>query len=369
MLNADMIYEAADYLRLSKEDGDFSLSNDKLESDSISSQRAIIERFVAQNPNIKLVAEFCDDGYTGTNFDRPDFQRMMEAVKAGKINCVIVKDLSRFGRDYIDAGKYIEKIFPQLGVRFIAVNDNYDSLNHSTGDSLVLPVKNFLNDSYSRDISIKVRMIKLSPKQTRYVSIDSVNHVIEAATAVTANPLSILLAGETIRLVAEYLPKALANPEDLKARYCLSYASMIAGTAFDNGLLHFTHALEHPLSGIKPELAHGLGLSMILPAIIEECYPACSATLGTILRPLTPDLKGTPDEAHKAARGVETWPADMGVPQKLEDEGFTENDIPRLCELTRTTPSLGLLLSVAPVPATPERIEKIYRRSLKKMDA
>lgn len=111
MLNADMIYEAADYLRLSKEDGDFSLSNDKLESDSISSQRAIIERFVAQNPNIKLVAEFCDDGYTGTNFDRPDFQRMMEAVKAGKINCVIVKDLSRFGRDYIDAGKYIEKIF------------------------------------------------------------------------------------------------------------------------------------------------------------------------------------------------------------------------------------------------------------------
>ena len=124
MLNADMSYEAADYLRLSKEDGDFSLSNDKLESDSISSQRAIIERFVAQNPNIKLGAEFCDDGYTGTNFDRPDFQRMMEAVKAGKINCVIVKDLSRFGRDYIDAGKYIEKIFPQLGVRFIAVNDN-----------------------------------------------------------------------------------------------------------------------------------------------------------------------------------------------------------------------------------------------------
>ena len=69
---------------------------------------------------------------------------------------------------------------------------------------------------------------------------------------------------------------------------------MIAGTAFDNGLLHFTHALEHPLSGVKPELAHGLGLSMILPAIIEECYPACAATLGTILRPLTPDLKGTP---------------------------------------------------------------------------
>ena len=82
---------------------------------------------------------------------------MMEAVKAGKINCIIVKDLSRFGRDYIDAGKYIEKIFPQLGVRFIAVNDHIDTLNYSTGDSLIVPVKNFLNDSYSRDISIKVR--------------------------------------------------------------------------------------------------------------------------------------------------------------------------------------------------------------------
>lgn len=212
-------------------------------------------------------------------------------------------------------------------------------------------------------------MTKLSPKQTRYVSIDAVNHVIEAATAATANPLSILLAEETIRLVTKYLPKALANPEDLKARYCLAYASMIAGTAFDNGLLHFTHALEHPLSGIKPELAHGLGLSMILPAIIEECYPACAATLGTILRPMLPDLQGTPDEAHKAARGVETWLADMGVPQKLEDEGFTESDIPRLCELAQTTPSLGLLLSVAPVPATLERIEKIYKSSLKKMNA
>ena len=199
------------------------------------------------------------------------------------------------------------------------------------------------------------------------MSIDPSSRVIEEATAVTANTLAILLAGATIRRVAEYLPKALANPDDLKASYCLSYASMIAGTAFDNGLLHFTHALEHPLSGIKPELAHGLGLSMILPAIIEECYPACSATLGTILRPLTPDLKGTPDEAHKAARGVETWPADMGVPQKLEDAEFTENDIPRPCELTRTTPPLGLRLSVPPVPAAPERTAKIYRSTLKKM--
>lgn len=157
LISSDKIYKAADYLRLSKEDGDFSFSSKKAESDSISSQRKIIERFVAQRPDIELVAEFVDDGYTGTNFERPQFQKMMEAVKAGKINCIIVKDLSRFGREYIDAGRYIEKIFPQLGVRFIAVNDNYDSLSFSTSDSLIVPIKNFLNDSYCRDISIKVR--------------------------------------------------------------------------------------------------------------------------------------------------------------------------------------------------------------------
>lgn len=212
-------------------------------------------------------------------------------------------------------------------------------------------------------------MTKLSPKQTRYVSIDAVNHVIEAATAVTANPLSVLLAEETIRLVAKHLPAALTNPEDLKARYCLCYAAMIAGTSFDNGLLHFTHALEHPLSGVKPELAHGLGLSMILPAIIEECYPACAETLATILRPIVPGLTGAPEEAHLAACRVEQWLAGLGVTQKLSDEGFTEADLPRLCDLAQNTPSLGLLLSVAPVPATPGRIEAIYRKSLKPLGA
>ena len=102
----DKIYYAAIYLRLSKEDGDLS-SGEKKESNSIANQRKLIEDYLSRNPEITLVQEFCDDGYTGANFDRPDFQRMMEQVKTGKINCIIVKDLSRFGRDYIDSGRYI----------------------------------------------------------------------------------------------------------------------------------------------------------------------------------------------------------------------------------------------------------------------
>lgn len=207
-------------------------------------------------------------------------------------------------------------------------------------------------------------MAGLPANQTRYVSVDAVNHVVEAATAVTANPLSILLAAETIRLVAEYLPKALVNGDDLHARYCLTYAAMMGGTSFDNGLLHYTHALEHPLSAVKPELAHGLGLAMILPAVIETIYPASADVLAHILKPLVPGLRGTPDEAHAAAKGVEEWLFSVGVTAKLKDEGFTEKDIPRLVELARTTPSLGLLLSLSPVEATDERIAGIYKKSL-----
>lgn len=154
----DNTYYAAIYLRLSKEDGDSFSSGDKRESNSISNQRKLIEDYLKQHPEIVSTQEFCDDGYTGANFERPDFQRMIELVKQGKINCIVVKDLSRFGRDYIESGKYIEKIFPALKVRFIAINDSYDSaMNQQAGNEIILPFKNLINDSYSRDISIKVR--------------------------------------------------------------------------------------------------------------------------------------------------------------------------------------------------------------------
>ena len=157
-LSLDKDYKAAIYLRLSKEDGDFSISGEKLESDSISNQRMLIKEYLKKHPEITVVKEYCDDGFTGANFERPDFNRMMEAVRAGLVDCIVVKDLSRFGREYIEAGDYIQKIFPRLGIRFIAINDNYDSAQPGAADNeLVLPFKNLMNDSYCRDISIKVR--------------------------------------------------------------------------------------------------------------------------------------------------------------------------------------------------------------------
>ncbi len=146
------IYHAAIYLRLSRDD------EDKTESDSIHNQRELLKSFVEKDPTLKLAKEFSDDGYTGTNFNRPGFQKMIELAESKVIDCIIVKDLSRLGRNYIETGRYIDQIFPMLGVRFISVNDNYDSAReHNDADDIIIPFKNLINDTYCRDISMKIR--------------------------------------------------------------------------------------------------------------------------------------------------------------------------------------------------------------------
>ena len=146
------IWNATLYLRLSRDDGD------KEESNSITGQRELRRDFIRTRPELREYAVRIDDGFTGSNFERPSFKKMLEDVKAGRTNCIIVKDLSRFGRNYLDAGEYIEKIFPFLGVRFIAVTDNYDSLGgKNASDELIIPFKNLINEAYCRDISIKTR--------------------------------------------------------------------------------------------------------------------------------------------------------------------------------------------------------------------
>ncbi len=140
------------YLRLSREDGD------KTESDSIANQRLLIQNYLSDKPSLQFVREYSDDGYTGSNFERPGFIKMMEDIKRQKINCIIVKDLSRFGRNYIEVGRYLEKKFPAMGIRFIAINDQYDNANENNdAEQIIVPFKNLINDAYCRDISIKVR--------------------------------------------------------------------------------------------------------------------------------------------------------------------------------------------------------------------
>ena len=142
-MNTDVLlwWDTTLYLRLSREDGD------KEESNSIAGQRDLIRDYMRKHPELREYAVRVDDGFSGSSFDRPAFKEMMADIRAGKTNCVIVKDLSRFGRNYLDAGEYIEKIFPFLGVRFIAINDNFDSARErSSSDNLMIPFKNLIKD-------------------------------------------------------------------------------------------------------------------------------------------------------------------------------------------------------------------------------
>ncbi|MBC2577295.1 iron-containing alcohol dehydrogenase [Peptostreptococcus russellii] len=205
-------------------------------------------------------------------------------------------------------------------------------------------------------------MTSLPKFQTMSVSVDAINHVFEAATSLAANPFSILCAKETVRLVHEYLPKALEDGKDIEARYYLSYASMIAGTSFDNGLLHFTHALEHPLSAIKTDLTHGYGLGILLPAVVKQCFDAKKGTIEEIFEPIFSGAKDL--NAEKAAELTRDWLKSVGLTQTLKDEGFTEGDLDKLTDLAFTTPSLDGLLGCAPIEATKEVVRNIYKESL-----
>lgn len=139
------------YVRLSLEEQEGDLT------EKIRNQRELLLEYIREKPEFQLVDIYCDNGCTGTNFDRPQWQRLMEDAKAGKVNCIIVKDLSRLGRNYIEAGNYLEKVFPFMGVRFIAISDGYDSENLKPEDTgLLLPLKNIINASYAKDLSQKV---------------------------------------------------------------------------------------------------------------------------------------------------------------------------------------------------------------------
>ena len=286
---------------------------------------------------------------------------------AGKSVAILLQYPDKMANDI-----YEFKFTPEKAAPIVSIN-----LTHGTGTEtnrfavVTVPEKDFkpaiaydcIYPMYA--IDDPQLMTKLSPKQTRYVSIDAVNHVVEAATSAVLSPYCVTLAREVIALVHQYLPKALENPEDLEARYFLAYAAMMGGVCFDNGLLHYTHALEHPLSAVKHELSHGLGLAILLPAVIKTIYKDKAHILADILSPLVPDLKGTADEADKAAKGVQAWLQSVGVSEKLEDEGFTEADVEKLVNLVYTTPSLSGLLDIAPSGNGRDVVEAIYRNSLK----
>lgn len=144
------VYHAGAYIRLSVED------SGKPGIDTIENQKELVKRYIESQPDMELFGLYCDNGQTGTDFQRPEFERLMQDVKAGTIDCIVVKDLSRFGRNYRETGNYLERIFPFLEVRFVAVADQFDTSYAERGsDGYIIPLKNIINEAYSKDISRK----------------------------------------------------------------------------------------------------------------------------------------------------------------------------------------------------------------------
>ena len=217
MANISKSFQAAVYLRLSREDGDVA-EGGKQVSNSIANQKELVMDYLKSHPEITVVSTYVDDGFSGVNFERPEFQRMLSDIREDKINCVIVKDLSRFGRNYIESGRYIEKIFPMLGIRFIAVTDGYDSINEDMGSDMIIPFKNLINDAYCRDISIKIRShMDIKRRNGEYIGPfaaygylkdkDNKNHLVvdEYAADVVRDIFAMKLCGMSQKTIADKL--------------------------------------------------------------------------------------------------------------------------------------------------------------------
>ncbi|HHC19024.1 MAG TPA: iron-containing alcohol dehydrogenase [Euryarchaeota archaeon] len=199
---------------------------------------------------------------------------------------------------------------------------------------------------------------KLPRDQTIYVTIDALSHALESMTSKYSNPFTVNLATQASHRIFENLPKALDYPEDVEVRYWLLYASMIAGITLDNSRAHLAHALEHPISAVKPEVPHGLGLALLLPVVIEKAYEAFPDVLSVALRPIANDLRGLPEEGKKARKALEEWISSLGLNKRLSDLGFCEEDVDELVRIALKT--MKYLIGMAPFEVSEDMLKRMY---------
>lgn len=235
--NCSNYFHTAIYIRLSYE-------SYYTDSESIENQKLLLEDFLQKHKEFVLCEEYIDDGKTGTNFERPAFERMMKAVKEGAINCIVVKDVSRFGRNHVEVGDYIERIFPYLGVRFVSINDGYDSFNPACDkDQLLLSVKNLMHEMYARDVSKKISSsIKIKQKTGEFYRTAIIPYgykmgaseyeIDEQAAAVVRRVFHSFASGDTVYHICDVLNhEGVASPREYATNTSL-YSSENADTCW-----------------------------------------------------------------------------------------------------------------------------------------
>lgn len=251
-------YKASEYLRLSYTDDK---SN---ESDSIQNQKRLIADYLADHPEIELVSTRIDDGYSGVVFDRPSFQAMMDDVTAGRINCVIVKDLSRLGREYIETGRYLRRLFPAYGVRFIAINDDIDTANEHNGDDLIVSVKNLVNDTYCRDISVKTRSaLQVKRKNGDYVGACPIYGYQKAE----GNRNQLVIDVDAARVVQEIYRRRINGASAQKISDELNERGILSPLAYK-----IAHGLPHPTGGYADSADAKWSAKAVIRILQDETY-------------------------------------------------------------------------------------------------
>lgn len=221
------VYKAALYCRISRED-----ENNRSQSESIKNQIDFLTRYALEQ-GWTIVDAYTDDGYTGTNFERPGFQRMLQDAEAGRINLIVTKDMSRLGRDYIETGRFIERYFPENNIRYVAVNDGIDTFEETSNNDMS-PFKSVINDMYAKDISKKVRSVfknkvasgkfigAFAPYGYKKDPADKSRLVIdETAAAVIKRIFEMYLEGKGLTSIAHTLnAEGVPSPSSYKAEYC-----------------------------------------------------------------------------------------------------------------------------------------------------
>jgi len=317
---------------------------------------------VSSNPTTEILNE-------AVNFFKSFGPQLLIAIGGGSPIDATKAVASLLVSDSFDVeGLFLHKWHPAKALPIVAVN-----LTHGTGSEVdrfavatiqSIPYKGgigyrCLYPEYSIDDPSLMK--SLSSKQSRYTTLDAMNHLIEAATSTKASAYTIMLAREGIERIVKWLPVVLKEPENTEARYWLLYASLLGGLAIDSAVVHLTHPMEHLLSAINPSLPHGLGLALLLPSVIEAIYPATEDVLLEILKPIV--KKTSRCNAVYLRDLLWDWLGFVGFTEDFQQYGFTHQMLPQLVDELLKLYSKGSLM-LSPVQPAPEVIAKIYSDSI-----
>jgi alcohol dehydrogenase class IV len=284
------------------------------------------------------------------------------AIDTAKIVSVLIKNPSKKAKDLLESGFDVRGSCPKIAINLThGTGTEVDrfAVSQSDGEYKIgIGLKEFYPD-YAIDDPELTRT--LSRDQTIATSVDALNHAFEAATNADTNPYSILLARDSIRLIADNIRGALDEPEDVGIREKLLFASAMAGISFDITGTHITHVLEHAISAMKPEIPHGMGLAVFLPSVVEVLYPIMPERISDILSPIV-HLKGRKDEAVRAKEGVKDWLGSFGIKMHLGDYGFSSDDEKEMADRV-LSPFFDRQLRCTPAKVDRVLVEKIIEGS------